>query len=151
MTRGCKDCGGGGSFCTAGTVASPMLLDEKLHTAAAVHFAYSARGRPDRQEAEAQVVAEANGALQWLEEKQKLQSSLRPTDDPVLLSSDIAKKESTLQRFAEPILNKPVPPPPKVRCQAQAMSQILAVPPTCQCSPLLKDSQEASCSGGQHV
>ena len=98
-----------------------MPVDGKLHTAAAVLFAYSPRGRPDRQEAEAQVVAEANGALQWLEEKQKLQSSLRPTDDPVLLSGDISKKESTLQRFAEPILNKPAPPPPKVRCQPQAL------------------------------
>ena len=85
-------------------------------------FAYSPRGRSDRQGAEAQVVAEANGALQWLEEKQKLQSSLRPTDDPVLLSSDIAKKETTLQRFAEPILNKPAPPPPpKVCCQLLAL------------------------------
>ena len=61
-----------------------------------------------------QVVAEATGALEWLEEKQKLQDSLRPTDDPVLLASDIAKREGTPVRFAEPILNKPAPPPPKV-------------------------------------
>ncbi len=61
-----------------------------------------------------QVVAEATGALEWLEEKQKLQNSLRHTDDPVLLASDIAKREGTLVRFADPILNKPAPPPPKV-------------------------------------
>ena len=60
------------------------------------------------------MVAEATGALEWLEEKQKLQNSLRHTDDPVLLASDIAKREGTLVRFADPILNKPAPPPPKV-------------------------------------
>jgi len=61
-----------------------------------------------------QVVAEASGALEWLEEKQKLQNSLRHTDNPVLLATDISKREGTLVRFAEPILNKPAPPPPKV-------------------------------------
>jgi len=61
-----------------------------------------------------QVVAEATGALEWLEEKQKLQNSLRHTDNPVLLATDISKREGTLVRFAEPILNKPAPPPPKV-------------------------------------
>ncbi len=60
-------------------------------------------------------MAEATGALEWLEEKQKLQNSLRHTDDPVLLASDIAKREGTLVRFADPILNKPAPPPPKVK------------------------------------
>ena len=60
------------------------------------------------------MVAEATGALEWLEEKQKLQNSLRSTDDPVLMASDIAKREGTLVRFADPILNKPAPPPPKV-------------------------------------
>ena len=82
-------------------------------------------------------MAEANGALQWLEEKQKLQSSLRPTDDPVLLSGDIAKRESTLTRFAEPILNKPAPPPPKVRCQPRAMPS-LDMLPLSQCLPLIR-------------
>ena len=61
-----------------------------------------------------QVVHEATQALEWLEEKQKLQGQLRPTDDPVLLAGDIAKREGTLVRFAEPILNKPAPPQPKV-------------------------------------
>ena len=61
-----------------------------------------------------QVVAEATSALEWLEEKQKLQNSLRATDDPVLLASEIAKREGTLVRFTNPILNKPAPPPPKV-------------------------------------
>ena len=60
------------------------------------------------------MVAEANKALEWLAEKQRLQGTLRKTDDPVLLSSDMKKKEDTLVRFAEPILNKPPPPPPKV-------------------------------------
>ena len=97
-----------------------------------------------------QVVAEANAALQWLEEKQKLQSALRPTDDPVLLSGDIAKKESTLQRFAEPILNKPAPPPPKVTCQPQAMRALLLCYP-CVSTCLSSDLGEASCSSGRLV
>ena len=62
-----------------------------------------------------QVVAEARKALEWLEEKQRLQGSLRKTDDPVLSSADIKKREDTIVRFADPILSKPAPPPPKVR------------------------------------
>ncbi len=62
-----------------------------------------------------QVVAEARKALEWLEEKQSLQGSLRKTDDPVLSSADIKKREDTIVRFSDPILSKPAPPPPKVR------------------------------------
>lgn len=61
-----------------------------------------------------QVVAEAKKALEWLAEKQKLQESLRKTDDPVLTSADIKKREETIVRFFDPILSKPAPPPPKV-------------------------------------
>jgi hypothetical protein len=35
------------------------------------------------------------------------------TDDPVLLSADVAKKQDTVSRVAQPILSKPLPPPPK--------------------------------------
>lgn len=61
------------------------------------------------------VVAEARKALDWLEEKQRLQGTLRKTDDPVLTAADIKKREDTIVRFADPILSKPAPPPPKVR------------------------------------
>ncbi|EIE18231.1 heat shock protein 70E [Coccomyxa subellipsoidea C-169] len=59
------------------------------------------------------VVAEARKALEWLEEKQRLQGSLRKTDDPVLSSADIKKREDTIVRFSDPILSKSAPPPPK--------------------------------------
>ena len=59
-------------------------------------------------------MAEAKKALEWLAEKQKLQESLRKTDDPVLTSADIKKREETIVRFSDPILSKPAPPPPKV-------------------------------------
>ena len=73
------------------------------------------------------MVAEARKALEWLEEKQKLQGSLRKTDDPVLTSADIKKREDTIVRFADPILSKPAPPPPKVGCVPS-----LSLPPTLQ-------------------
>lgn len=34
-------------------------------------------------------------------------------DDPVLLASDVEKKEGTVRRVCEPILSKKPPPPPK--------------------------------------
>jgi heat shock 70kDa protein 4 len=60
-----------------------------------------------------QIVKEATKALDWLTEKVALQEQAKKTDDPVLVSADILKKEDTLRRFAEPILSKP-PPAPKV-------------------------------------
>lgn len=60
-----------------------------------------------------QVVEEADRVLSWLQQKQQLQAQAKPYEDPVLLSSDIKKKEDTLRRVAGPILTKP-PPAPKV-------------------------------------
>lgn len=60
------------------------------------------------------MVAEATKALEWLAEKQRLQEGLRKTDDPILMSADIKKREDTVVRFCDPILSKPPPPPPKV-------------------------------------
>ena len=51
----------------------------------------------------------------WLEEKEKLQETMRKTEHPALVTADIKKKEETLVRVSEPILNKPVPKP-KVSC-----------------------------------
>lgn len=67
-----------------------------------------------------QVVDECQKAVAWLQEKHKLQEGAKKSDDPVLLTADIRKKEDTLVRFAEPILNKPAPPPPKVWLPASA-------------------------------
>ena len=66
----------------------------------------------------AQVVAECSSALQWLQDKQQLQAQLRPTDDPVLVHTDINKKNETLSRVCHPITSKPAPPPPAVRLHA---------------------------------
>ena len=38
---------------------------------------------------------------------------LRQYDDPVLLASDVEKREGTVRRVCEPILAKKPPPPPK--------------------------------------
>ena len=59
-----------------------------------------------------QVLDECQAALGWLEEKKSLQETMKKTDDPVLVTADIKKKEETLARVAEPILSKP--PPKKV-------------------------------------
>ena len=58
------------------------------------------------------VMAEVKLATDWLAEKQQLQSGQAKSDDPVLLSADIAKKEEALKRFAQPILARPKPAPP---------------------------------------
>lgn len=58
-----------------------------------------------------QVLDECQAALGWLEEKENLQSSMKKTEDPVLVTADIKKKEETLTRVADPILNKPAPKP----------------------------------------
>ena len=46
--------------------------------------------------------------------KQKLRNLLRSTDGPVLVASDLAKCEGAPERFADPVINKPAPPPPQV-------------------------------------
>ena len=58
-----------------------------------------------------QVLDECQAALGWLEEKQNLQDSMKKTEDPVLVTADIKKKEETLRRVADPILSKPAPKP----------------------------------------
>lgn len=58
------------------------------------------------------VIEEADKVLTWLQQKQEMQAQAKPFEDPVLLSSDIKKKEDTLRRVADPILTKP-PPVPK--------------------------------------
>lgn len=58
------------------------------------------------------VIGECQNALTWLDEKEGLQASCAPHDDPVLLAADISKRADTLNVFCNPILNKPPPPPP---------------------------------------
>lgn len=72
------------------------------------------------------VLNECSAALGWLEEKENLQKTMRKTDDPVLVTSDIKKKEETLMRVAEPIMTKPAPKPkeqPKQPEQAQPAAE----------------------------
>ena len=66
------------------------------------------------------VISECQSALAWLEEKEKLQASCAPQEDPVLLAADIAKRAETVTVFCTPILSqkKPTPPPP---AQEEAM------------------------------
>ena len=61
-----------------------------------------------------------------LAEKQQLQSGQAKSDDPVLLSADIAKKEEALKRFAQPILArpKPAPPPPAPEATPEATPEV---------------------------
>lgn len=58
-----------------------------------------------------QIIEEANNALKWLQEKSSAQSKLKRTDAPLLLSTDIKKKQDVLARVSEPILSKPAPAP----------------------------------------
>ena len=67
-----------------------------------------------------QVLDECQAALGWLEEKQNLQNSMKKTEDPVLVTADIKKKEEMLSRVADPILTKP-PPKPKVIATASSL------------------------------
>ena len=76
-----------------------------------------------------QVLDECQAALGWLEEKRNLQDSMKKTDDPVLVTADIKKKEETLARVAEPILNKP--PPKKVLQSSLAYCTALQTWHTC--------------------
>eukprot|EP00889_Picochlorum_renovo_P003474 jgi/Picre1/30504/NNA_005867.t1 len=55
------------------------------------------------------VTHECQDALAWLEEKEKVQASCQPFDDPVLLAEDITKRAETVSVFCTPILNKPPP------------------------------------------
>ena len=57
------------------------------------------------------VVKECDAALAWLEDKSKMQEATPKTDPPVLLCAEITKKRDVLLRVAEPIMNKPAPPP----------------------------------------
>lgn len=57
------------------------------------------------------VSKECNEALSWLNEKATLQASTAKTQPAVLLTADIEKKRTTLERFATPILNRPKPAP----------------------------------------
>jgi heat shock protein 4 len=58
------------------------------------------------------VIGECQNALTWLDEKEGLQASCAPHDDPVLLAAEVGKRADTLNVFCNPILNKPAPPPP---------------------------------------
>lgn len=58
------------------------------------------------------VIGECQNALTWLDEKESLQASCAPHDDPVLLAADISKRAETVNVFCTPILSKPPPPPP---------------------------------------
>lgn len=66
-----------------------------------------------------QVMNECNGALSWLQEKQSLQSQQAKSAQPVLLSGDIRKKKETLERFCNPVLNKPKPAPKEEESKQQ--------------------------------
>jgi len=72
-----------------------------------------------------QVLDECQAALGWLEEKENLQNSMKKTEDPVLVTADIKKKEETLSRVADPILTKP-PPKPKVIATASSIGLMFA-------------------------
>ena len=73
-----------------------------------------------------QVLDECQAALGWLEEKKGLQETMKKTDDPVLVTADIKKKEETLARVAEPILSKP--PPKKVSHHSQDPAIVFGLP-----------------------
>ena len=57
------------------------------------------------------VVGECQNALNWLEEKQKLQDGTQPYDEPVLIASDVQKRAETVSVFCTPILSTPKPAP----------------------------------------
>ena len=59
----------------------------------------------------AQVIAESEAALTWLNEKEALQAAASKYEDPVLVVADIEKKTETVVRVCEPILSKPAPKP----------------------------------------
>ncbi|CAG8522839.1 5513_t:CDS:2 [Paraglomus occultum] len=59
------------------------------------------------------VVDKATQALQWLDEKIALQNNTPAYKTPVVYARDIYKERDSLSQFANPILNKPKPAPPK--------------------------------------
>ncbi|KAG7673591.1 hypothetical protein KSW81_006791 [Nannochloris sp. 'desiccata'] len=67
-----------------------------------------------------QVAHEAEAALAWLNEKEKLQAAAPAHEDPVLVVSDIEKKMDTISRVSDPILSKPPPKPEPVPAPAAA-------------------------------
>jgi heat shock protein 4 len=67
-----------------------------------------------------QVAHEAESALAWLSEKEKLQGAAPAHEDPVLVVSDIEKKMDTISRVSDPILSKPPPKPEPVPAPAPA-------------------------------
>eukprot|EP00008_Paramoeba_atlantica_P008950 CAMPEP_0201475304 /NCGR_PEP_ID=MMETSP0151_2-20130828/747_1 /ASSEMBLY_ACC=CAM_ASM_000257 /TAXON_ID=200890 /ORGANISM="Paramoeba atlantica, Strain 621/1 / CCAP 1560/9" /LENGTH=847 /DNA_ID=CAMNT_0047855359 /DNA_START=88 /DNA_END=2631 /DNA_ORIENTATION=+ len=52
-------------------------------------------------------------AQQWLNAQMEAQSALTPSDVPVLKISDLRSKQDELYKFANPIMTKPKPAPPK--------------------------------------
>jgi len=70
-----------------------------------------------------QVAHEAESALAWLNEKEKLQAAAPAHEDPVLVVSDIEKKMDTISRVSDPILSKPPPKPEPVPAPAPAAAK----------------------------
>lgn len=59
------------------------------------------------------VIQECETATQWLHEKLQMQQQLVPSDDPVILTSEINKKQEVVNRVCQSILQKPKPKPAK--------------------------------------
>lgn len=68
----------------------------------------------------AHVTREAEAALAWLAEKERLQAASSAHEDPVLVVSDIEKKAETVSRVCDPILAKPPPKPEPAPAPAAA-------------------------------
>jgi len=65
-------------------------------------------------EEKAKVVKKVEEARDAMLPKIALQRTLRKDQDPVVLTADIIHTKENLDRFCQPILNKPKPAPPKV-------------------------------------
>lgn len=59
------------------------------------------------------VKKECTSALAWLEGKNNAQGALSKFDDPAVLTSELVQQKQTLENVCSPIMNKPIPPPPK--------------------------------------
>lgn len=57
------------------------------------------------------VVSECSAALQWLDEKLKLQEQTPKTQPPALTVADMDKRGETVERVCKPIMSKPAPKP----------------------------------------
>mmetsp|Transcript_2600 Transcript_2600/g.9505 ORF Transcript_2600/g.9505 Transcript_2600/m.9505 type:complete len:404 (-) Transcript_2600:150-1361(-) len=64
------------------------------------------------EEEKEKVLKETGAALAWLAEKIGMQEAAPKTQPPVVLSSEIVKKEEMIERFCRPIVSKPKPKPP---------------------------------------